>query len=588
MIQDSANKLQKMKARQYVESSISSIIKEVDELQVEVASQLDLDSTQTAAEGELAPLGDSARTALGRAAGKLEQVAATLQVAELHTAAKLAANQRKALQRILERGETPGIKQRNAVFESLFLFSLYLNFVEGNSAEQLVNIPPVLAPAFFRLASAGLAPFIDEYQLAGINTSWSEEFSEALVASDRASVRRLRKMYQLALIGLLHARSSDVAACEEELKLIVHVAERAQNLSDHPLNQSCWKLLLQLVDCLQKGELCFDAQRRHFFARWDRLLRALQQGEAQLPDAAFVESCITGTVYLLGTAGRRPAVDELIPGNLGIPGAPWTEKQITEQRAQIESGLKDALHAVTGVVVELLSGIKNRLGVMEESEVCEADDVEYLGSHICKLASVIGFCGFSKPAEAFGSALRTVKSWGDNKPSQEELLLVANAVLMVESSLVGYSLTNREKKQPQDVGTSLEEGLTNEAHKHLFAELRANIGLANRAINSYLDSNFDREHIANVGDCLHATVGGFKIIGVDLAADLMENCASLMEREYRSKIKPEVKRLESLADSLVSTEYLLHELADGRVIDTTMTQLLQQNLDAISSELAAA
>ena len=78
------------------------------------------------------------------------------------------------------------------------------------------------------------------------------------------------------------------------------------------------------------------------------------------------------------------------------------------------------------------------------------------------------------------------------------------------------------------------------------------------------------------------------MIGVTLAADLMANCANLMEQEYRSKATPDIKRLESLADSLVSIEYLLHELADGRDMDNAMTQLLQQNLEAISGELAAA
>ena len=103
-----------------------------------------------------------------------------------------------------------------------------------------------------------------------------------------------------------------------------------------------------------------------------------------------------------------------------------------------------------------------------------------------------------------------------------------------------------------------------------------------------MESDFNREHIANIGDCLQATTGGFRILGQELAADLMQNCANLLRAEYKSKISPEASRLESLADSLISTEYLLHELNEGRSVDAAMQQLLQQNLDAISQELKAA
>jgi len=580
MSHDPAARLQEMKARQFVESSLSSILLEVEEVQAFVVSQLDFDGEET---GQEAVLPDAMADALGSATVKIDQITAALQMAELAPVALLASHIKTALQSLIEKGLSPTEKQRRCVFESLFLLQRYLKFMHGLGGD--VGMPPVLAPAFFSLSSAGLAPFVDEYQLAGISIKWNQD----LVfdgAEDAAAVRRLRKMYQLALIGLLRG-NDQIEDCREQFKLLTHVAERAYKLSGNELNQCCWKLLQLLVDAFSEGALKLNQQRRHLFARFDRILKELQASGSRQPNKAVFDACIAGSTYLLDSGGRGDQASALLPEQIVVDPAPWSEAEIAAKRAEIESGLKEALGTMTEVVKGLFNDLKTRMGIMEESDVCEEADVRFLTEKFKSIYSVVDFCGFTGPAKQLSEALQLIEAWQVCQPSHEELLTVANILLVVENQLISFSLSDKGIEQSKDSGLSQEQVLTHQAHQHLFEEMRANIGLANRAIGSYLDSDYDREHIANIADCLQATTGGFKIIGVDIAAELMQNCANLVDAEYRSKIPPEPGRLESLADSLISTEYLLHELTEGRAVDAAMKQLLQQNLDAISHELAA-
>ena len=87
---------------------------------------------------------------------------------------------------------------------------------------------------------------------------------------------------------------------------------------------------------------------------------------------------------------------------------------------------------------------------------------------------------------------------------------------------------------------------------------------------------------------VRAAVGGLQIVGAGLAADLLTSCARVVEQEYQSSIPTDAKTMESLADSLISVDYMLAELASGRDGGVVMKQLLQQNLESVEGQLHAA
>jgi len=600
MAQALAEKIDRAKSDRYIDSSLQSLQDEIAEIQQALAKALDSnwDDLDTAPPFEAA--------AAGKIASKLDEIAGALTMLNMAEPAKLVVHLKLA---VLKLGDNPAladVKQRQAVFEAGYFLSLYIDFVRSLRANAGDEMPLILSPFFYKLASAGLAPFVDESEIAGIaiNFRLAPErtglFDEApaapatpcppdynpehkknlnqreAIANNQATYRRLRKMYQVALIGLLRGSSSN-----EQLTLVDHVASRSAELIDEPLLQAAWASISMLVTQFTQGNLELTPQRKHFFARFDRWLREMSKGE-------FIEfhdpensNAIRELATLLILAGHQEYAQSKFHDFFNIDVVKWTDEQIVAQRRSVESGLRESLMAMSESISELLDGLKQRLSVMSESELCEQSDVSYLTSTMHAIAAVLKFCNFTKPALVLESAAEQVKSWTVEMPTEQVLLQVANSILSIENALLCYSMNNAVGQNEHDASLSLEDGMIAQAHQNLFKEMQANISLSIRALNSYVESEYDREHIANVGSSLIGAIGGFQMVGLVDAANLAEKCAARISEEYDSEEGGDTARLEKIADCLVSIEYVLHELAAGGKLDGSMQQLIAENMASL-------
>ena len=62
----------------------------------------------------------------------------------------------------------------------------------------------------------------------------------------------------------------------------------------------------------------------------------------------------------------------------------------------------------------------------------------------------------------------------------------------------------------------------------------------------------------------------------------MLKCSVCIQAEYEGKQDADRESLESLADALVTTEYLLDELESGRGIDGGVSRLIDESLQALA------
>ena len=597
MAQALAEKIDRAKSDRYIDSSLQSLQDEIAEIQETLAQALDSswDELDTAPPFEAA--------AAGKIASKLDEIAGALTMLNMPEPAKLVFHLKLAVLKLGDKPALADVKQRQAVFEVGYCLSLYINFVRSLRANAGDEMPLILSPFFYKLASAGLAPFVDESEIAGIaiNLRRAPEctglFDEApgtsgppddnpghkknlnqreAIANNQASYRRLRKMYQVALIGLLRGSSSN-----EQLTLVDHVASRSAELIDEPLLQAAWASISMLVTQFIEANLELTPQRKHFFARFDRWLREMSKGEFIEFHEPENSNAIRELATLLILAGHQEYAQSKFQDFFNIDVVKWTDEQIVAQRRSVESGLRESLMAMSESISELLDGLKQRLNVMSESELCEQSDVSYLTSTMHAIAAVLKFCNFNKPALVLESAAENVKSWTVDMPSEQVLLQVANSILSIENALLCYSMNSAVGQNEDDASLSLEDGMIAQAHQNLFKEMQANISLSIRALNSYVESEYDRQHISNVGSSLIGAIGGFQMVGLMDAANLAEKCAARISEEYDSEEGGDTARLEKIADCLVSIEYVLHELAAGGKLDASMQQLIAENMGSL-------
>lgn len=568
---------------------------------------------------------------------QLDEVAGVFTLLDLPVAANLSLQLAQAVEQVYaaESDDQQEInpRQYDALFQCVYLLPRFFEYVQTTG----VASPLLLAPCFYALASAGLSSFVTEsaliefdYQakqliedavdqpfdnvteaaessnielslvplmapeedVEGSQEKNREEDTQVQPASSdgfgadasesdqheeqRKTFRHLRQMYQTALIGLL--RDSDVSA---KLVLIDHVAERVMDLCQGSVNTSVWRLLKKLLSAFADHSLELTPQRRHFFTKFDSSLKRLEKdplhGKHSPPDTAVLAELS----LLLLLADPQNVNDEDLNRLGEFTPLSWSDKALMTHREAMERSTYKALLSMLDVIKDELLGAKRILDMMSESGLCETENIDSLVSNCERISAVLKVSGYMAVTSSIDQSVEQINGWRIDAPDKEALLDVANMVLYIENALLTGSLIDGSDSHENQ--TTVAKGLLQQAQMHLYEESKSNIGLAKRAVIAYIDSNYDREHIANVAVCLASIGGAFNMMGIGNAEALMNRCAELLNLAYQGNSNEAVgdNWLESLADALVGVEYLLDEMSAGRLADSRVTNLIDDSLAAL-------
>jgi hypothetical protein len=195
------------------------------------------------------------------------------------------------------------------------------------------------------------------------------------------------------------------------------------------------------------------------------------------------------------------------------------------------------------------------------------------------------------PSNILREQLVHVEAWATQKNgvAVEQFLAVADALLFIESSLSGLyrnELTTSDLEQVTDAMRQqiVADSQFAEAARIVIDEAQSGIALAKRAIISYVESNFDAIHIANVSVTLNTVRGGVQILNHVRAAAVLKGCIAFLDahtqdRQYSAPQRHQL--LETLADALISLEYYLSELAAARTPDDKILTVAEESLAAL-------
>jgi hypothetical protein len=110
-------------------------------------------------------------------------------------------------------------------------------------------------------------------------------------------------------------------------------------------------------------------------------------------------------------------------------------------------------------------------------------------------------------------------------------------------------------------------------------EARSALTLAKRAITAFVESDYDKLHLANLPHTLHSIWGGLLLTGDADAADVMDRVArSIQERLLDVKEPPGNAVLESLADALTSLEYYIETIGTRDNRNPDLLKLAESSL----------
>ncbi|MBB1520907.1 ferrous iron transporter B [Aquipseudomonas guryensis] len=518
---------------------------------------------------------------LQQAVENLQQVRGTLNLIELAGAELLA---QEVLQQATDipagAGEERDV-QLSALSNALYVLRRYLENVDAHRQE----MPELLLPAINELRQAGAQPPLPESFFFSVRLDQQRAARMLPGEVSAEDTRRLRHMYQVGLLGFIREDNPQAG-----LKLMLRALARLDSLfGDESRGRLCW-VGAAAVEAQLDGQLLPRKSRKQLFSRLDRELKqALGNSAYEAPRSLLKE-----LLYLVALADSKGEQASSVREVFGLNALPFTDHLLDEEYQRLSGPGQGVMRSLSSAIREELASVKDLLDLIERG-TAQPDSFGNLHALLGKLAKTLGMVGLSSAANALQVQLPVVAGWGEASPAQmQDLHKLAEAVLYVESMVASLERGERRDQrpaqiQPGDEGEAFAAHQLTEARIVVVDEAQGGLALAKRAITSYLESNGDRMHLANVPISLQAVRGGLWFLGQERAAKLIGLCADYIQtRMIETQQMPSEQMLETLADALSSLEYYLE---GGAVLrpetSPSVLDLAEESVRALGLPVAA-
>ena len=493
----------------------------------------------------------------------IHQVHGTLQMVEFYGAALLAEEMEK-LARAMVEGKTDSINDAQEVLmQSILQLPSYLDNVK--SAQQ--DVPIVLLPILNDLRTARGDKPLTETSLftpdieKAYELSAHSDYSLGLDPNFDALTRKLRQMYQFALIGVIRQQDLEV-----NLGYLTKVMVRLERLCVETPIGALWWVSTGFVEALADKDIALGATTKTLLRLIDKELKGLiasgSKGVNRRPPEELLKNIL---YYIAKSHSDIPKISE-IKQVYRLDKALPNETELVEQRQKLLGPNREAIGSVVSALVGEISVLKERLNEIV-TEGVDRNSENLLGDLLPgmkQVADTMAVLGLGMPRRVVQNQIEVVGEIvaGTQNISQNTLMDVAGAFLYVEASLTGLV-----KKADSELATDSEIAAQNQlttAQEAVIREARLGVEQAKQAVVSYLASNWDAAEMSQVPALLSSIRGGLKMIPMSRAANILHVCQHYVEDEILSpSFDPNLVSLELLAEVISGVEYYLERMAEN-------------------------
>ena len=478
-------------------------------------------------------------------------------------------------------------KLLTALNNALFTLRRYIEYYQ----RQQVDRPELLLPvvneirearrdtpypdSWFFGASLSVAPdFCGQRSVPPLETSEESEFE--------VHARRFRLMYQVGLLGLL--RNQDARTSR---RLISRSAHGLARLCGEGAMQSFWCLVSMAADVLEEQDLPVERNRKRLFMRIEKQARDLVYSRSSVAQQSPSDALVRELVYILYRSGSGNPEVRAVMDSSGLGQPDITEAELIAHQRHLYGPGADVLRSFAEAINEELSELKDRLDIVErgiDPDTTElatiADSLERVGNSLL----ILDLHQLSSLARQEAGRLRDWEHKGA-LPSEGELYAVADAVLNIEEAaqhLASHGITADTDRIAHKVRRDEGSVYVQEALIVLSDEASSALTLAKQAITAFLESDFDKMHLANVPATLRSIEGGMRLLGNDEAARVVARVTGAIETQLlNTQQPPESRILEALADAITSLEYYIEELGMDAAPNPELLRLADTSLQDV-------
>jgi len=447
--------------------------------------------------------------------------------------------------------------------------------------------PELLLPVINELRTARKAKRFPESHFFEFDSSVSFDLSALMDVSEKARLsdfehhaKRFRHMYQVGLLDMLRDRNAAIS-----FRLIARAARGSAKLcAGEPLAQF-WLLVETVSKAMLDNKMAVSDLRKRLFMKVEKYLRELALLGKVVSSKSGPDSLRKELLYLLAISGDDSEVVRRVLEGYRLNSLDFTEQVLAAERRRLFGPGVDVLRSLSKAMQEEMVQLKDKLDIMERGGEPQAQDIEFICIGLERLSGTLSMLDLPRISKVCDQQLTIVKSWdNENKLiSENELLSVADAILTVEQAIKRFEETGIQPEIDLCASSSdnNESPFLSEAIIVVIDESQAGLSLAKRSITSFVESNGDKLHLANIAQLMEGIRGGMLMIGQKRVADLIMACLDCINVElYENEQQPDDRILETLADALASLEYYIESL---QLTDTVNQQLLDLSEESLIS-----
>jgi chemosensory pili system protein ChpA (sensor histidine kinase/response regulator) len=510
------------------------------------------------------------RVLLEKCADQLHSAHGVLRLVEVYGAALLAEEMEHVTRYLLssvsdQKRQVDGL---DALMRAMVQLPTYLERVLSGGRDLAL----VLLPLLNDLRSVRGSPLLSEGTLLLLNLKSDQNAQPQLTQGEQSITvaqwaRRLRPRFQIGLLGYIRGERT-----VQNLEILAKVTEKLEQVATTQPVFQLWWVTGAVLEAVRANGLEGSATLKRLLGQADRQIKALYElGEARYcedPPIDLLNNLLYYVARATSSGGRISAVRasfklaELLP----------VDDTIEEERESLSAPSVKLMRTVAAAIKEDLSKVKDVLDIFVRRGGGQSAELLPQLELLKKISDTLGVLGLGelrKRVQDEISALAQIIEEG-KPPPEDSLERVAGVLLSVEDSLddqlVRLILPARSEQAAADAGQTQDHEFR-QVSEAVLRECIVNLARIKEAVSTAVQkpNEFSPQGLDNVPQLLRGITAGLLMLGKVRAVELMDAIgAQVRVLVEPGAPPPDPQRLERVADAIVSIEYYMETLQNGR------------------------
>jgi chemosensory pili system protein ChpA (sensor histidine kinase/response regulator) len=512
------------------------------------------------------------RALLEKSADQLHSAHGVLRLVEVYGAALLAEEMEHVTRYLLNSGndQKRQVDGLDALMRAMVQLPTYLERVLSGGRDLAL----VLLPLLNDLRSVRGSPLLSEGTLLLLNLKSDQNAAPQSLTQGEQSIsvaqwaRRLRPRFQIGLLGYIRGERT-----VQNLEILAKVTEKLEQVATTQPVFQLWWVVGAILEAVRANGLEGSATLKRLLGQADRQIKALYElGEARYcedPPIDLLNNLLYYVARATTSGGRIAAVRasfklaELLP----------VDDTIEQERESLSAPSVKLMRTVAAAIKEDLSKVKDVLDIFVRRGGGQSAELLPQLELLKKISDTLGVLGLGELRQRVQDEIQALSQIvQDGKPPTEDSLVrVAGVLLSVEDSLddqlVRLILPVQAAESTADVAAPDHDHEFRQVSEAVLRECIVNLARIKEAVSAAVQkpNEFSAQGLDNVPQLLRGITAGLLMLGKGRAVELMD----AIGKQVRMLIEPGAPapdpiRLERVADAIVSIEYYMETLQNGR------------------------